>query len=112
MFKIPFKTVLQPGEGLKIWAKGRAATLGPKDLVTNFECWGIGIKSSTRLIDTYNIEQAFFDHHILSFGVLDSKLLEFAGDRACVKRTKTAALITSWLMDFGILSDRPKSACL
>jgi len=111
VFKIPSNTLLEPGAEFKIWGKehARSASLGTRDLVAGFDCWGIGIKSSTRLIDTHNIEQAFFEHHILSFGELDSKLFELSREKACVRRLKTAALITSWLMDFGILGDRLKS---
>jgi len=112
LFKIPSNTLLEPGHEIKIWGKEHVknVNLGSRDLVAGFDSWGIGIKSSTRLIDTHNIEQAFFEQHILSFGMLDSKFSELSKEKGTVRRTETAALITNWLTDFGIIGERPKSA--
>lgn len=107
---MPPQTILHPKESLKVWSRGCDTALDKKDLVSQFQSWGIGLAGSTQLTDIKNMEQSYFDHHILSLGQLDNKLLEFARDPVSIKRVKTADLIISWLQDFGVLSERPKSA--
>jgi prefoldin subunit 5 len=66
-YKVPAGTHIQPGKFIKIWAQPYSQNIKPEDLVTEFENWGIGITSTSRLVTSADEEVSSFEQHI-SFG--------------------------------------------
>jgi len=66
-YVIPAGVVLNDNKDLTIWAKAYESQRGRVDLVTDFENWGIGIVTSSRLFDASNEEKATFNQQI-TFG--------------------------------------------
>lgn len=67
VYKFPSGTVLAPGKEITIWAKAYSQHHVPNDLVTDFENWGIGITSLSRLINSNGEEKSSFNQQI-TFG--------------------------------------------
>lgn len=65
VYMFPSDTVLGKGKQLKVWGKAYRANQEPQDLCTDYENWGIGIKSMTRLFDEDSNERSFFDQSII-----------------------------------------------
>lgn len=64
IYTIP-RTVLGQGVSLKIWAKSFKHGSQTNDLNADFESWGVGMQSLTRLIDNNGIERSFFEQNRL-----------------------------------------------
>lgn len=63
-YKIPAGTVLAPTKELFIWASSYKQQRAEHDLVTDFENWGIGINSLSRLISATGEEKSSFHQQI------------------------------------------------
>ena len=65
-FKVPAGTLLAPGKELFIWAGNykQLRNVESNDLVTEFENWGIGINSLSRLINSSGEEKSSFHQQI------------------------------------------------
>jgi hypothetical protein len=67
VYRIPSGTVLAPGKEITIWAKSYGQHTVANDLVTDFENWGIGITSLSRLLNSSGEEKSSFTQQI-TFG--------------------------------------------
>lgn len=67
VYKIPNNTVLAPGKEITIWARSYGQHTVANDLVTDFENWGIGITSLSRLLNSSGEEKSSFNQQI-TFG--------------------------------------------
>jgi len=63
-FRIPSGTVLAAGHSIKVWAKSYSQNISADDLVSDFENWGIGITSATRLVNSNGEEVSSFEQQI------------------------------------------------
>lgn len=64
VFKIPQGTSLAPNKELIIWANSYRQQREPSDIVTEFENWGIGINSVSRLVNSSGEEKSSFNQQI------------------------------------------------
>jgi len=67
VFKVPQGTVIAPGKEITVWAKAYAQHHVANDLVTDFDNWGIGITSLSRLLNAAGEEKSSFNQQI-TFG--------------------------------------------
>jgi len=67
VFRIPQGTVIAPGKEITVWAKAYAQHHVANDLVTDFDNWGIGITSLSRLVNNTGEEKSSFNQQI-TFG--------------------------------------------
>jgi len=67
VYRFPSGTVVAPGKEITIWAKAYAQHHAANDLVTDFENWGIGITSLSRLVNGAGEEKSSFNQQI-TFG--------------------------------------------
>ena len=67
VFRVPQGTLIAPGKEITIWAKAYAQHHVANDLVTDFENWGIGITSLSKLLNGSGEEKSSFNQQI-TFG--------------------------------------------
>jgi len=67
VYRFPSGTVVAPGKEITVWAKAYAQHHAANDLVTDFENWGIGITSLSRLVNGAGEEKSSFNQQI-TFG--------------------------------------------
>lgn len=67
VYRFPAGTVLAPGKEVTVWAKAYQQHVVSTDLVTDFENWGIGITSLSRLVNSSGEEKSSFNQQI-TFG--------------------------------------------
>jgi hypothetical protein len=67
VYRIPHGTLLAPGKEITVWARSYGQHTVANDLVTDFENWGIGITSLSRLINSSGEEKSTFTQQI-TFG--------------------------------------------
>lgn len=67
VYRFPAGTVLAPGKEVTVWAKAYQQHVVSSDLVTDFENWGIGITSLSRLVNSSGEEKSSFNQQI-TFG--------------------------------------------
>jgi chromosome segregation ATPase len=67
VFRVPQGTVIPVGKEITVWAKAYAQHHVANDLVTDFENWGIGITSLSRLLSATGEEKSSFNQQI-TFG--------------------------------------------
>lgn len=63
-YRIPQGVVINPNKELVIWANSYRAQRGANDIIADFENWGIGINSTTRLINPSADEKSSFSQQI------------------------------------------------
>lgn len=63
-YKIPQGIVLPTNKELTIWANSYRSQRGSNDLIADFENWGIGINSVSRLVSTSGEEKSSFHQQI------------------------------------------------
>jgi hypothetical protein len=63
-YKIPTGTALSPNKELTVWASSYHQSKSTSDLVAEFENWGIGINSISRLYNTNGEEKSSFFQQI------------------------------------------------
>ncbi|CAF0833174.1 unnamed protein product [Brachionus calyciflorus] len=63
-YKLPQGVVLPPNKELVIWADSYRANRNQNDLITDFDNWGIGINSTTRLVNQNGEEKSSFSQQI------------------------------------------------
>lgn len=66
VYRIPQGVILNPNKQMTIWAGSNREHKNSNDLNADFESWGIGIKSNTRLINQNGEEKSSF-YQIISF---------------------------------------------
>lgn len=67
VYRFPSGSVIAPGKEITVWAKAYAQHHAANDLVTDFENWGIGITSLSRLVNAAGEEKSSFNQQI-TFG--------------------------------------------
>jgi chromosome segregation ATPase len=67
VYRFPSGTVIAAGKEITVWAKAYAQHHAANDLVTDFENWGIGITSLSRLVNGAGEEKSSFNQQI-TFG--------------------------------------------
>lgn len=67
VYRIPQGVVLAPGKEMTVWAKAYEKHHSASDLVADFENWGIGITSLSRLVNSSGEEKSSFNQQI-TFG--------------------------------------------
>lgn len=67
VYRIPQGVVLAPGKEMTVWAKAYEKHHSANDLVADFENWGIGITSLSRLVNSSGEEKSSFNQQI-TFG--------------------------------------------
>lgn len=67
VYRVPNGTLIAPGKECTIWAKAYGQHAVGNDLVSDFENWGIGITSLSRLLNSSGEEKSSFNQQI-TFG--------------------------------------------
>lgn len=63
-YKIPPGVIIHPNKDIYVWASSYHTQRSSNDLTTDFDNWGIGINSMTRLINPSGEEKSSFSQHI------------------------------------------------
>ena len=67
VFRFPAGTVIHAGKEVTVWAKAYLQQHVANDLVADFDNWGIGITSLSRLVNSAGEEKSSFNQQI-TFG--------------------------------------------